>query len=122
MDREQLVEKMTESAAQGLHEAIFGVGVWQRILPGERAQWCGYVRAAMRAALAAVLPLAVAEERAECAKVLEERIKEIQNNIDDNIAEVRVAEVRPEHNRPLIKARDWLVDVLAAIRSRGDAR
>lgn len=69
MDREQLVEKMTESAAQGLHEAIFGVGVWQRILPGERAQWCGYVRAAMRAALGVAESVVREDERLACLNV-----------------------------------------------------
>ena len=71
MDREQLVEKMTESAAQGLHEAIFGVGVWQRILPGERAQWCGYVRAAMRAALGVAESVVREDERDEIIALIE---------------------------------------------------
>lgn len=80
------------------------------------------LRGPMAHALAAVLPLAVAEEREACAEVLAERIREIQHNIDDNIAEVRVAEVKPADNRPLIKARDWLRAVLDAIRSRGEPR
>lgn len=75
---------------------------------------------AFRAALAAVIPLIEAREREACAAALEDRIREIQRNIDDNIAEVRVVEMTPADNRPLIKARDWLRDVLAAIRARGE--
>jgi len=55
--------------------------------------------------------------RERAAGVLADRIKEIQHNIDDNIAEVRMVEITPADNRPLIKTRDWLRDVLTAIRA-----
>lgn len=73
--------------------------------------------ARMAAALAAVIPLIEAREREVCARMLDNLVQELQNNIDDNISEVRVVDIGPEHNRPLIKARDWL-RCAAAIRAR----
>lgn len=89
-----------------------------------RLAWAAYDAAptcqdkAMAAALAAVIPLIATRERGACAGVLEARIRELQHNIDDNIAEVRVVEMKPADNRPLIKTRDWLRDVLTTIRAR----
>jgi hypothetical protein len=78
-------------------------------------------RHAMRAALTAVAPLIAKAERERCAKVVEAHQAEVQRNIDDNISEVRVVDMRPSDNWPLIKARDWLKHTAANIRALGDA-
>jgi hypothetical protein len=72
---------------------------------------------AMRAALAAVAPLIAAQERERCAVVVEAHQAEVQRNIDDNISEVRVVQIVPSDNWPLIKARDWLKHTAAALRA-----
>ena len=71
----------------------------------------------MRVILAAVAPLIAAQERERCAKVVETHQDEVQRNIDDNILEVRVVDIVPSDNWPLIKARDWLKHTAAAIRA-----
>lgn len=72
---------------------------------------------AMAHALAAVAPMIAAAERERCARVAESFQAEVQRNIDDNISEVRVVDIRPSDNWPLIKARDWLKHTAAAIRA-----
>ena len=72
---------------------------------------------AMRAALAAVGPLIVAQERERCTGLVDEAQAEVQANIDDNIAEVREVDMKPSDNWPLIRARDWLRHIAAAIRA-----
>jgi hypothetical protein len=71
----------------------------------------------MQRALAAVAPLIAAQERERCAVVVEAHQAEVQRNIDDNISEVRVVQIVPSDNWPLIKARDWLKHTAAALRA-----
>lgn len=61
---------------------------------------------------------ALAAEREACAKVVDDAASEVQDNIRENIAEVRHIQIGPADNRPLIKARDWLKHVAATIRAR----
>lgn len=72
----------------------------------------------MRVAIAAVAPLIAKREREACAKVVDDAASEVQDNIRENIAEVRHIQIGPADNRPLIVARDWLKHVAAAIRAR----
>ena len=67
--------------------------------------------------LAAVAPLIAAEALERAAVVVETHQAEVQQNINDNIAEVRVVQIKPSDNWPLIKARDWLKYIAAAIRA-----
>jgi hypothetical protein len=68
---------------------------------------------ALAAVIAAIQDAAL--ERA--AVVAETHQAEVQRNIDDNIAEVRVIQITPSDNWPLVKARDWLKHTAAAIRA-----
>jgi hypothetical protein len=71
----------------------------------------------LRAALAAVIPAIQAEALERAAVVAETHQTEVQRNIDDNIAEVRVIQITPSDNWPLVKARDWLKHTAATIRA-----
>lgn len=70
-----------------------------------------------RHALAAVAPAIEAAALERAAVVVETHQAEVQQNINDNIAEVRVVQIKPSDNWPLIKARDWLKYIAAAIRA-----
>ena len=70
-----------------------------------------------RLALAAVAPAIEAAALERAAVVVETHQAEVQQNINDNIAEVRVVQIKPSDNWPLIKARDWLKYIAAAIRA-----
>jgi len=71
---------------------------------------------AMRDALSAVSPMIAAQEREQCAALVDTFQAEVQANIDDNIARVRVVQSEPDDNSRLIRARDWLAHAAAAIR------
>jgi hypothetical protein len=72
---------------------------------------------AILTALAAVIPAIQDAALERAAVVAETHQAEVQRNIDDNIAEVRVIQITPSDNWPLIKARDWLKHTAAAIRA-----
>jgi len=71
----------------------------------------------IRIIIAAVYPHIAAEALERAAVVVETHQAEVQQNINDNIAEVRVVQIKPSDNWPLIKARDWLKYIAAAIRA-----
>jgi hypothetical protein len=61
--------------------------------------------------------------KAKAIAVVNEMLREMQANIDGNIAEVRVAMVNSKNNWSLINARDWLrhaIEQLNAIPLSGD--
>jgi len=93
---EEMVEAAFKAARQG-HDAL---------APG----W-------MQRALAAVIPAIQADALERAAVVAETHQAEVQRNIDGNIAEVRVIQITPSDNWPLIKARDWLKHTAATIRA-----
>ena len=103
-----------------MHSAVLGAYM-NRLMTEMRADSDGELdipsRDEVEFILAAVAPLIAKAERERCAKMAEAHQAEVQRNIDDNIAEVRLVQMVPSDNWPLIKARDWLKHTAAAIRA-----
>lgn len=105
-----LPERLVEAARERVADAT-------GCLDRPQCEGACHCRYAAIAALAAVIPAIQAEALERAAVVAETHQTEVQRNIDDNIAEVRVIQITPSDNWPLVKARDWLKHTAAAIRA-----